>query len=114
MQTPPSTSQPDSLIGFLRFLVESYGLAMFGLIAVLILIAAGMYVYERALKPFIASMLEGEKLRSAQVASMAQLSENMTQTVANMSTISKTNETIASHLLAATERLQEAEQSRTK
>lgn len=110
--TEVSVPPPDTFFGFLHYCIQQWGLAMFGLVAVLILLAAGVYIYERVGKPFLASMLEGEKLRSAQVASMAQLSENMTQTVANMSVISKTNETIAAHLLDATERLRRAEEAR--
>lgn len=92
---------PDnSVLGFARFLIEQYGNALLGVIIVLVLLGAGLYIYKQVFRPLIASMLEIETLRATQTASMAQ------QTI-NLAEISKTNETIAEHLLAATTKLAE-------
>lgn len=97
---------PDnSIFGLVRFLVEQYGNALLGLVIILTLLGAGLYIYKQVGKPLVASLLEMENLRAVQTASMAQ------QTT-SLAAISKTNETISEHLLATAKCLTELEEAR--
>lgn len=82
LQTTPPHS--DSVIGFLTLLIDKFGLAMFGIIAVAILIYIGLYAYDRAIKPLMANVLEIEKLRATQIEQMVRITDSNEQTAQHL------------------------------
>ncbi len=80
--TPP----PDSFYGLVSVAIDKFGLTAFGLVAVAVLILLGLYVYDKAIKPLMASVLEIEKLRATQIEQMVRITDSNELTAQHLAT----------------------------